>query len=63
MSIKETLTSGPLGFGSTPLRNMLRSIHEDETAATVDAARQSGRPLHAARSRAHTAAPDGHSEL
>jgi D-threo-aldose 1-dehydrogenase len=42
MSIRDKLISGPLGFGSTPLGNMLRSIPEAAAAATVDAAWQQG---------------------
>jgi D-threo-aldose 1-dehydrogenase len=42
MSIRDKLVSGPLGFGSAPLGNMLRSIPEEEAAAIVDAARQQG---------------------
>jgi hypothetical protein len=42
MSIMDNLISGPLGFGSAPLSNMLRNIPEEEAAATVDAARLQG---------------------
>jgi D-threo-aldose 1-dehydrogenase len=42
MSIRDKLISGPLGFGSVPLRNMLRNIPEAEAAATVDADWQQG---------------------
>jgi D-threo-aldose 1-dehydrogenase len=42
MSIRDKLISGPLGFGSTPLGNMFRSIPEEEASATVDAACQQG---------------------
>jgi D-threo-aldose 1-dehydrogenase len=42
MSIRDTLLSGPLGFGAAPLGNMFRKIPEGEAAATVDAAWQQG---------------------
>jgi D-threo-aldose 1-dehydrogenase len=42
MSIRDKRISSPLGFGSTPLGNMLRSIPEEAAAATVDAAWQQG---------------------
>src|SRR5262249_37399983 len=42
MSIRDTLISGPLGFGAAPLGNMFRNIPEEEAAATVDAAWQQG---------------------
>src|SRR5262249_703734 len=42
MSIRETLISGPLGFGAAPLGNMFRNIPEEEALATVEAAWQHG---------------------
>src|SRR5262249_13254925 len=42
MSIRETLISGPLGFGAAPLGNMFRNIPEEEALATVQAAWQHG---------------------
>src|SRR5262245_14105656 len=42
MNIRDTLISGPLGFGAAPLGNMFRNIPEEEAAATVDAAWQQG---------------------
>jgi hypothetical protein len=42
MSIRDKLTSGPLGFGSAPLGNMFRNIPAEEAAATVDAAWRQG---------------------
>ena len=42
MSIRDKFISGPLGFGSAPLRNTFRNIPEAEAAATVDAAWQQG---------------------
>ena len=38
MGIRETLLSGPLGFGAAPLGNMFRIIPDAEAAATVAAA-------------------------
>lgn len=42
MSIRDTLTGGPLGFGAAPLGNMFRNIPEAEAVATVEAAWQQG---------------------
>jgi D-threo-aldose 1-dehydrogenase len=42
MTIKSTLLSGPLGFGTAPLGNMFRNIPEEEAAATVAAAWEAG---------------------
>src|SRR5262245_66116083 len=42
MHIRETLLSGPLGFGAAPLGNMFRNIPEDEAVATVETAWQYG---------------------
>ena len=42
MNIRDTLISGPLGFGAAPLGNMFRNIPEAEAAATVDAAWEQG---------------------
>src|SRR5215475_15355428 len=42
MSIRDTLLSGPLGFGAAPLGNMFRDIPDEEAVATVDAAWQQG---------------------
>src|SRR5262245_57075260 len=42
MNIRETLHSGPLGFGAAPLGNMFRNIPEGEALATVEAAWQYG---------------------
>src|SRR5215468_1632252 len=42
MSIRDTLISGPLGFGTAPLGNMFRDIPDAEAAATVDAAWRQG---------------------
>jgi D-threo-aldose 1-dehydrogenase len=42
MSIRERLAGGPLGFGAAPLGNMFRELTDEEAAATVDAAWQSG---------------------
>ena len=38
MGIRDLLVSGPLGFGTALLGNMLRDIPDHETEATVDAA-------------------------
>jgi formate dehydrogenase len=46
MSIRDKLTSGPLGFGAAPLGNRFRNIPEEDAAATVDAARQQGTQGH-----------------
>jgi len=42
MSIRDTLLSGPLGFGTAPLGNMFRNIPDEEAAATLEAAWQQG---------------------
>jgi len=42
MTIKETLLSGPLGFGTAPLGNMFRNIPDEEADATVEAAWEAG---------------------
>ena len=42
MSIKDSLLSGPLGFGAAPLGNMFRNIPEEEAVETVDVAWQQG---------------------
>jgi D-threo-aldose 1-dehydrogenase len=38
MSLRDKPISGPLDFGSAPLRSMFRNIPTEEAAATVDAA-------------------------
>ncbi|WP_084583497.1 aldo/keto reductase [Sphingomonas azotifigens] len=45
MRVRESLRSGPLGFGTAPLGNMFRDIPEDEALATVDAAWAAGTRL------------------
>ena len=42
VSIKDSLLSGPLGFGAAPLGNMFRNIPEEEAVETVDVAWQQG---------------------
>jgi D-threo-aldose 1-dehydrogenase len=42
MSIRDHLPNSPLGFGTAPLGNMFRHVADDEAAATVGAAWQSG---------------------
>src|SRR5215472_5092021 len=42
MSIRQYLSSGPLGFGTAPLGNMFRNISDEEASATVEAAWQQG---------------------
>ncbi len=42
MSIKDKLAGSVLGFGTAPLGNMFRNIPEEEAAATVHAAWESG---------------------
>jgi D-threo-aldose 1-dehydrogenase len=42
MSIRDHLLNGPLGFGAAPLGNMYRDVPDEEAAATLEAAWQSG---------------------